>query len=480
MRLAFKTILVLILAASCVHGKIARPNILMIVIDDMGYGDISAHGHPWLETPNLDKLWKQSARMTDFMVSPTCAPTRAALMTGAHEFRSGVTHTTHGMNLMNRECVTLPQVLKQAGYVTGLFGKWHLGNENGHEPWKRGFDVAVVAENEGTTQAHRKPVDPVFFFNGERRPMKGVRDMLFAEEAMDFMAEGRDEPFFCYFATYDPHRTHWAPERFMKEMRHQVDAAKAKGILGVDDRRVDFFAEVLLVDSIVGELMDFLDEKDLASRTLVYLVTDNGGTDGVDACNAGMRGHKTTAWMGGTRAMSFWRWPGVIRPRDVDAACAHIDILPTLAEVAGSKPDAMTMAQVEGRSTWGLLTEKDLSWPERNLFAHVARWEPGKRDAHKYLGAMVRRGRFDLVRDEKGSMGRAYTDRPEYHRARSPGGDWALYDRQSDPAQQHNLAARHPSLVKELVDAFEQWWKTSERHLIHEKTAAESKQAPAR
>jgi len=451
-------------------GAAERPNILMIVVDDMGYGDMGKHGHPWLKTPNFDRLHDESVRMSDFLVSPTCAPTRAALMTGAHEFRSGVTHTIYGMEQMNQDCVTLADVLSGGGYATGMFGKWHLGDENGYEPWKRGFEVAVIAEQDARSKAHQRSVDPVFYFNGERRKMTGVRDDLFAQEAMKFMGEKRAEPFFCYYATYDPHGGHHPMDRFREELKSQMLKAEAEGIdLKMEKRREGFFGEVLQVDWILGKLMSFLEKEQLAANTLVCLVTDNGATGGTDIFNAGMRGHKTTAWLGGTRALAFWRLPGVLKPGVVDESCAHLDVLPTLAEVAEVPLTGKLLDQVEGRSAWGLLTGDSKDWPERTLFAHVARWPPGKRDQFRNEGAMVRRGDFDLVRIEKGSLGRAYTRNPAYHRGPTPGGDWGLYHRHDDPGQTTNLAAKYPELVKRLSGEFDRWWEKSERDLIHEK-----------
>lgn len=391
-------------------------------------------------------------------------------MTGAHEFRSGVTHTIHGMERMNPDCVTLPQVLKRAGYATGMFGKWHLGDQDEHVPWKRGFDVGVIAENDAAAAQH-KPLDPVFLFNGEKRQMKGPQDQLFAKEAMTFMEQERDEPFFCYSATYDPHRGYWAEERFVKEMERQTQAADERGELGVSSQRHLFFAEILQVDWILGEMMNFLEDKGLSDNTLVLLVTDNGGTDGVDAFNQGMRGHKVTAWVGGTRALAFWRLPGVLKPGDVTESCAHIDVLPTLAEVAGAELGKPALGQVQGRSAWALLTGKDDDWPDRYLHAHVARWEPGRRDRHKHEGAMVRRGDYDLARVKTASMGRGYTDHPEFHHAASPGGEWGLYDRLADPRQEHDLSAKQPDLAREMSAEFERWWKASEAFLIHQKSS---------
>ena len=446
----------------------ARPNILFILIDDIGYGDISAHGHPWLNTPNLDRLHDQSVRMTDFMVSPTCAPTRAALMTGAHEFQAGVTHTIPPMRNMNRDMVTLPQVLADAGYRTGMFGKWHLGIDDGHAPWDRGFHKAVIAGTDADRRAHMLAVDPVFSFNGKRRDMRGPRERLFAEEAMRFMAEERDEPFFCYLSTHDPHKAYWAAYRYELEMERQVAAARNAGILGVSDRRLPFFSEILQLDSIIGRVLDFLEEQSLDENTLVILMSDNGGTDGVDAHNANMRGHKATAWIGGTRAIAFWRLPGILEARELDEPYAHIDLLPTLAEVAGATLDTRTRAQIEGRSAWGMLTGASHQWPNRTLFAHVARWNPGNREKHRHEGAMARFGKFDLVRIATASRSPAYTSNPEFHRAATPNGAWALYDRHADPRQEHDISADHPELVERLTAEFDHWWDASTQHLIHE------------
>ena len=235
------------------------------------------------------------------------------------------------MEQMNRECVILPQVLKTAGYATGMFGKWHLGDENGHEPWKRGFDVGVIAPNDAEGIAHKQAVDPVFLFNGTPKRMKGTRDVCFAREAVNFMSQEREEPFFCYYATYDPHRDHWAESRFVKQAGRLMEQAKRTGLPGAkDDRKHLLFAEVLRVDWIPGGILDFLDEKGHADNTLVFLVTDNGATDGVDAYNKGMRGYETTAWVGGTRALAYWSLPGVPEPRDLTERCAHIDVLPTM------------------------------------------------------------------------------------------------------------------------------------------------------
>jgi arylsulfatase A-like enzyme len=389
------------------------------------------------------------------------------LMTGAHEFRSGVTHTLAPMRDMNRAMVTLPEILATAGYRTGMFGKWHLGQSDGHAPWERGFDEAVIADGDADQGAHSRAVDPVFFFNGELRQMQGVREFLFADEAIRFMGQAEDQPFFCYLATHDPHKAYWAEPRFGEELQRQLRDGPA-GAPGVADRRLPFFAEILQLDWNLGRVLDFLEARSLANNTLVVLMGDNGGTDGVDAFNSAMRGHKTTAWRGGTRAPAFWRLPGVLEARDLDHAFAHIDVLPTLAEVAGASLCQRAAAQVQGRTAWGMLTGTSNEWPERTLFTHVARWNPGQREQHRYQGAMVRRGPFDLVRIPTTDRSRAYSDRPNFHRAATPDGGWALYHRHDDPAQERDLADEHPELVARLIDEFERWWDHSREFLIHE------------
>jgi arylsulfatase len=237
------------------------------------------------------------------------------------------------------------------------------------------------------------------------------------------------------------------------------------------------------IDDNLGVLFDKLDSLNIAENTLVILINDNGATFGTDIWNANMRGVKTTAWYGGTRAISFWRWLGTLKPHDVQPLTAHVDILPTLAELAGAGIPDETMQKLDGRSLVPLLESPDADWPDRALFTHVGRWNNGAIDAHKYCQCNVRYGKYAMVRIEycddpdchaecriirrvqNGGEGYYSKKYATFHYAVTPKGKWALYDIHSDLPQEHNIAEEHPEIIKKLSDQYEQWWKEVYPHV---------------
>jgi arylsulfatase A-like enzyme len=432
-----------------------RPNVILLVIDDQGFGDVGRHGNPVLRTPNLDRLHDEGARFSNFVVSPSCSPTRAALMTGRHEFKSGVTHTIPGQCELNLRSTTLAQVLKSAGYATGLFGKWHLGAEGDYRPETRGFDVAVTTVGD-TQNSH---FDPTLLFNGVPRPMRGYREDILFAEALRFIRGARARPFFCYVATYSPHSPLKVPPEYTERNNGNP-----------------FFGMISNVDDNIGRLLAALREEELESRTLVIAMNDNGGTGGVDIHNAGMRGCKGIAWFGGTRAFSFWRWPGRIPPQTLRPLAGHVDVLPTLAELTGADLPASVGERLDGVSLVPLLTGAARELPDRMLFTHVGRWldTPGQAEAHKYAFCAVHWGNYHLVRSETapgctvsvcGTHQRAeaggqvgYTRNGPFHYATNPGRTWSLHDIRQDPAEETDLAATEPQVVRRMAEAYERWW----------------------
>jgi arylsulfatase A-like enzyme len=359
-----------------------HPNVLLILIDDQGYGDMGKHGNPILKTPNMDRLHEQSIRFTDFHVSPTCAPTRCALMTGRHEFRSGVTHTEHPGNLMDLEAVTIADVMKSGGYATGLFGKWHLGVEGAYRPEKRGFDEALTCIKD----SQKYHYDPTLLRNGVEEEHKGYRTDIFFEEAIKFIEKQQDAPFFCYLATYSPHSPLVVPDKYTKPY--------------ANERYAEFFGMMANVDENVGRILQRLEELELDRTTLVILMTDNGATYDVDTWNAGMRGNKGSSFKGGTRAVSFWRLPSMFEPRDVPTPAAHIDVLPTLAELCGIDLPAKVTQQIEGINLRPLMEQPDLDTPDRIFIHHLGRWDagPGQAERHKYFDCAVRWKQYRMTR----------------------------------------------------------------------------------
>ncbi|TNF72188.1 MAG: arylsulfatase [Bacteroidetes bacterium] len=468
MRLAM--VYVCFFAAICASGcrsATERPNIIFILTDDQGYGDLGAHGNPFLRTPNMDQLYHESVRFTNFVVSPSCSPTRAALMTGKHEFRSGVTHTVTGRREMSLQSTTLAQVLRSAGYSTGIFGKWHLGSNGAYRPEKRGFDISVTSVDD-TQRSH---FDPVLLFNGEERQTRGFRENILFDEALQFIENNKEGPFFCYIPTYSPHAPLIAPQEHIDRNDGNV-----------------FYAMISNVDDNIGRLMQKLKELQLDENTVVILINDNGGTWGVDKYNAGMRGCKGTPWYGGTRAFSLWRWPGQLEPRNIEDLAAHVDLLPTLAELAGDGLREEMKKSLDGISLLPFLTEEGKALSDRMVISHKGRWPDGEGEveAHKYCFCSVHWNNYLLVRSQTcgrddcrgecrvfqrvidGSTSTGYSKKADFHYAVNPRRLWALYNVKHDPAQQHDLASEYPEIVQKMSGTYEQWWKEVFPHIHRE------------
>ena len=374
-----------------------RPNIILVMPDDVGYGDFACLGNPIIRTPNIDAFHGQSVRFTDFHVSPTCAPTRCALMTGRHEFKSGVTHTILERERMSLKATTLAQVLKSAGYTTGIFGKWHLGDEAAYQPDRRGFDEVFIHGGGGIGQTYpgscgdapgNTYFDPAILHNGTFEKTKGYCTDVFFGRAMTWMDEQRkgDAPFFAYITPNAAHAPLQCPEEYSRRYAGKVPEDVAK-----------FYGMIENIDDNFGRLLE-AQRMGPEENTLVIFMTDNGGTAGTRIFNAGMRGAKVTPYQGGTRVPSFWRWPAAFKGGvDVGALTAHIDIFPTLAEIAGAKWTDAMREQVEGRSLVPLLKDPKADWPDRFLVTHVGRWERGQAEQSKFANCSIRDGRFTLV-----------------------------------------------------------------------------------
>ncbi len=437
-------------AADSLGGK--RPNIVFVLTDDQGYGDLSCHGNPILKTPNIDRLHHEGVRFTDFMVSPTCSPTRSALMTGRHEFRNGVTHTINERERLTLSATTLAQILKSSGYATGIFGKWHLGDEPDHWPSRRGFDEMFIHGAGGIGQSYpgscgdapgNTYFSPSILHNGQFEKTNGYcTDVFFAQALKWIEATKGQQPFYCHIATNAPHGP--------LQVRPEDEARYTDKIKDADVAK--FFGMIANIDDNVGKLLTRLREWGIERDTLVIFMNDNGGTVGTKIFNAGMRGQKVTPWLGGIRASSFWRWPGTLKPADCDRLAAHIDFLPTLAELAGAKLADEVKKQVEGRSLVGLLSNPQADWADRSLFTHVGRWPVGAdRSKFKYTTCSVRDSRFQLVTASKGETK-----------------NWQLFDLKVDPGEQTNVADKHPDVVQRLAAEYDNWWESVQPQFVNE------------
>jgi arylsulfatase A-like enzyme len=413
-----------------------RPNIIIVMPDDIGYGDFSCHGNPIIRTPSIDALSRESVRFTDFHVSPTCAPTRAALMTGRHEFKNGVTHTINERERLTLQATTLAQVLKSAGYTTGIFGKWHLGDDPDRWPDKRGFDEMFIHGAGGIGQTYpgscgdapgNKYFDPTILHNGKFERTHGYCTDVFFRQAEKWIesVEGK-QPFFAYITPNAAHAPLDVPDNYFQHYKGKVPDPVAK-----------FYGMIENIDVNVGRLLAQLKTWGISDNSLVIFMTDNGTATGATVFNAGMRGSKNSPYEGGTRVPSFWRWPAGFRSGvDCNALTAHIDILPTLAEIAGANLSDDVKRQVEGRSMLPLLKNPKADWGDRVLVTHLGRWPQGQAANSKYSGCSIRDRRYTLVNNQE------------------------LYDLQRDASESHNVIADHPDVVKKLRAAYDDWWQS--------------------
>lgn len=392
-----------------------QPNVLLIMTDDQGWGDVRSHGNDQIDTPNHDRIASEGARFDRFFVSPVCAPTRASLLTGRYHLRGGVHNVTRGEETMRASEVTLAEVFKANGYATGAFGKWHNGAHYPQHPLGQGFDEFL-----GFCAGHwNLYFDTPLEHNGE--PVKGkgfIIDHL-TDATMDFIRKNRSQPWFAFVPYNTPHSPFQVPEKYFKKHKDR----------GLDDELACVYGMVENIDDNLGRLLKLLTDLRLANNTIVIFLTDNGAN--TDRYNDGMKGRKGSLHEGGSRVPFFLRWPGHIKPGTVVKPIAmHIDVLPTLVELCGLKK--VQTPPLDGRSLVPLLKGDPTDWPQRTLFTQ---WGG---NLEKVNRGAVRTDRWRLVKER---------------------GDWELYDMPADPGQARNVAAAHPEVMKELSIAFDAWWK---------------------
>ena len=429
-----------------------RPNIILVMTDDQGYGEMACHGNPILKTPNLDRLHSESVRFTDFHVSPTCAPTRCSIMTGRHEFRSGVTHTIQERERMSLKATTLAQLLKSAGYATGIFGKWHLGDERPYQPDRRGFDEVFIHGAGGIGQTYpgscgdapgNTYFSPAILHNGTFEKTDGFCTDVFFGQALKWLDQKRqgDQPFFAYITPNAPHSPYVCPEKYAQMYEGQ----------GLNKNEAAYYGMITNIDDNMGRLLDSLKKWQLDRNTLLIFMTDNGHSIG-SLYNAGMRAAKGSPYQGGTRVPAFWRWPGVLGSGvDVNKLTAHVDILPTLCELAGAK---LPEVKLDGRSLTPLLKDAQAEWSDRYLFTHVGRWPKGQAAESKHAKCAVRGARFRLVNNQE------------------------LHDILADPGEKVNVIDQHPEVVAAMRAAYDQWWSEVLPATVENETAVGPKYNP--
>jgi arylsulfatase B len=399
--------------------------VVLVLTDDQGYGDLGCLGNPIVQTPNIDSLYRQSVRLTDFHVSPTCAPTRAALMTGRYCNRTGVWHTVMGRSLLRRDEVTMADIFAAGGYRTGIFGKWHLGDNYPFRPPERGFQEVLVHGGGGVGQTPdywgNRYFDDSYWHNGVPEKQKGYCTDVWFDAALRFIEANRDRPFFAYIATNAPHGPYNVAQKY------------SSLYAGEDVPNAKFYGMITNIDENVGRLRSRLKVLGLEENTILIFMTDNGtaaGFQGKRGFNAGMRGTKGSEYDGGHRVPCFFHWPagGLGGGKDIGRLTAHIDLLPTLIELCRlPKPGGV---KFDGASLVPLFRGADADWPDRILITDSQRIE----HPEKWRKSATMTDRWRLVNGIE------------------------LYDIRADPGQKNDVATKHADAVRTLRRAYEDWW----------------------
>ena len=397
----------------------SHPNVVLILSDDQGWGDLSLHGNPWIETPNLDGLAKRGVRLTNFYVSPLCAPTRASILTGRYSLRTGVVSVSKGMENMNTEENTLAELFKANGYQTGIFGKWHNGQHYPNRPNDQGFDEFL-----GFCAGHwSNYFDTELDHNGKAIKTKGYITDVLTDAALKFIETNKEKPFFCYIPYNAPHSPHQVPDRYF-------DKYKAKGL---SDEVASIYGMVDNMDENIGRILDNLKKSNLDKNTIVIFLSDNGpnGT----RYNGHLKGVKGSVHEGGVKVPFFIEWKDIVPSgKVVRTPAAHIDIYPTLVDLCNLKP--ISGKPIDGISLASLILQnEEQKKSERNLFAHVNFMTlPVTLNAGGF-----RNDQYRFVFEK---------DRPQ------------LYDLKKDSSELQDLSLQMPEKTKQYLSLYKQWFAT--------------------
>ena len=430
----------------------SRPNIILVMTDDQGYGDLGLHDNPIVQTPQIDQLAAQSHRLTNFHVDPTCSPTRAALMSGKYSLRAGVWHTVMGRHMLSNRHHILPEVLRDAGYDTAMVGKWHLGDNYPFRPQDQGFDHVLIHGGGGVGQAPdywgNTQFDDTYFLNGEAKKYSGFATDVWFDAAIDFVRDkaGGERPFFLYVSSNAPHVPWRAEDDYIAPYR----------ALGLNEDMAKFYAMITNLDDNLGRLRAVMREEKIEDNTIFVFMTDNGSSlagrsNGepasslsaearaaigveVKTLNSGMRAGKASTYDGGHRVPFFIRWPAgdMGEARDIDDLTAHFDVLPTLLDLADI---GRTEIDTDGISMVPALND-GAELPDRTLMVtnqRVLNPDPDRPYA-------VMQGHWRYVHAEQG-------------------GGVELFNLASDPGQANNVIEQHPKKSAAMAAAYEKWWQ---------------------
>ncbi len=401
-----------------------QPNIILVLTDDQGIGDLGCHGNPWLKTPNIDKFYKQAVRFTDFHVSPVCTPTRSALMTGKYPINNGAWATYKGRDALSEGTNSIAKLFRENGYTTGIFGKWHLGDNYPVRATDFGFDVAIHHKAGGVGELSdywgNNYFNDTYYVNNKPKPFKGYCTDVWFQEAMHFIAENKDNPFFVYLPTNAPHSPHYVEDKY---------AQPYKALEGIEFPNAKYFGMVANIDENFGKLEKFLKKNKLADNTILIFMTDNGATGGISrdekmGYNMGLRGRKGDRVEGGHRVPFFIRWKdGKIKGGwDINVTTAHVDVMPTLAKLCNIKIPETTI--LDGVDVSSLLLKEEEKLINRTIFVHNRQdWRPPT----DIENTCIINDKWRLINGTE------------------------LYDIEKDRMQENDVANKYPAIVKQML-----------------------------
>ena len=425
---------------------LAKPNVIVVMTDDQGYPELSVHGNPILKTPNLDRLHGQSLRLEDYHVSPMCAPTRGQLMTGLDAARNGATNVSSGRALLRPEIPTMANFFGDAGYTTGIFGKWHLGANYPFRPEDRGFDETVwfPSSHIGSVPDYwgNDYFDDTYINNGKLKQYKGYCTDVFFEEALSFIKQSAEsgKPFLAYIAPNTPHGPLVAKEEDEKAIAEILAQEEFANMgRGLKARLADYLGMVRNIDTNMGALMKFLSNEGLRDDTIVVFQTDNGSTHGPLYYNAGMRGMKTELWEGGHRVPCLISWPngGLAKPQAIDGLTQVQDMLPTLLDLC----NILTDRKFDGMSLAPVLRGRTNVPEDRMLVINYSRMPGFVNYPTPFAQTLMYRNQGEVL----WKRWRLLEDRE-------------LYNLETDPLQTTNVIDKHPKVLAKLRNRLDEWW----------------------
>ncbi|SFF68141.1 Arylsulfatase A [Salegentibacter agarivorans] len=433
-KLTFKLISLVFLFGGCLlitAQSSPKPNVIFILADDQGYGDMAINGNPLLKTPHIDELGKEGIYLTNFHTETTCSPTRAGLMTGQYANKVGVWHTVKGRELLDRRFMTIGQAFNDGGYATGIFGKWHLGDYEGYRPDQRGFDEAFVCRGGGVSQIadfwNNDYFGDTYFRNGKPEKItnnKFCTDVWF-DNAFAFITKKskQGQPFFCYIPTNAAHSPYFAPQQYLDMYQNK------EGVLNAA-----FYGMITNIDHNLGRLQKLLRELNIADNTILVYTSDNGSTlrgPKEKAYNSGLRGRKGSEYEGGHRLPLFiyWKDGKLTGGKRLDELTSYVDLMPTLLDLCGIK----VPKNLDGVSLENYLYNKPHNLKERVIVSNTQRQD----SLQKWKNTSIMKEHWRLITN---------AEKVE------------LYNLETDWGQQNNIVQEHPEVVKNLKDAYEDYW----------------------